>query len=91
MKDNRIGERAEGTAISPTPATTQGRKVRVYQTPRPEGRRFRFVPQIKLSGDWLREAGFEIGDLITVVTAGPYLQIIRTVTANQEKQWNKQR
>lgn len=89
MRDKKTGEHGEGTPISPTPATEQGRKIKVYQTARRRRFQVRFVPQIKISGEWLKEAGFEIGDFFTVVTAGPILQIIRTTTEAQEKRWKQ--
>lgn len=50
---------------------------------------FDLVPEIVLKGDWLKEIGFQCGELVKVVTAGPMLQIIRTVTENETKRWEQ--
>lgn len=51
------------------------RKLRVYKT----GDAYRGTeqPQVKLQGQWLRQAGFEPGDRITVTKEGSRLIIER--------------
>lgn len=39
------------------------RKLTVYKT---TGTRYQHIPQIKIQGDWLKEAGFLIGDRIQI-------------------------
>lgn len=41
----------------------KSRKLTVYKT---TGTRYQHIPQIKMQGDWLKEAGFLIGDHILI-------------------------
>lgn len=43
--------------------TRKSRKMTVYKT---TGTRYQHIPQIKMQGDWLEDAGFSIGDHIQV-------------------------
>lgn len=65
------------------------RFLKVHTRHRAKGYRFYHVPEIVLKGEWLRDLGFQCGELVKVCTAGPILQIIRTVTDNETKKWEQ--
>jgi hypothetical protein len=59
----------------------------VHTRYKPAAKGFEEVPEIVLKGDWLKEFGFQCGELVKICTAGPYLEIIRTVTEKEQKRW----
>lgn len=55
---------------------------------RPKGikRRIDFHPKIDVSGKWLQELGFAIGDFIKVVATDNYIQIAKAQTEEIKKE-----
>ncbi|MDR6339887.1 hypothetical protein HNQ91_002952 [Filimonas zeae] len=51
------------------------RQLKVVRIGLPRVGYYKFVPWINLSGVWLKNAGFEIGDNITVSTGTGFLMI----------------
>ncbi len=52
----------------------QTRKLKVGTQPKP---RKGYVPQIRLAGEWLRQAGIEIGQKVEVKVSEGRIEIIR--------------
>lgn len=57
---------------SPKPAE---RQLKVYSKYLPRTYRYTIMPEIRLCGKWLHEAGFECGDEVTVKCFGNKLEI----------------
>jgi|GEM_PF-2138483 len=49
-------------------------------------RTIKFHPKISLSGKWLEDLGFSIGDFISVVTTDNYIQIVKHQTEQMKKE-----
>lgn len=63
---------------------SDARFLKVHTRYKAQRKGFAEVPEIVLKGDWLAELGFQCGEIIKLVTAGPYLQIIRTVSEREK-------
>jgi len=68
---------------------SETRFLKVHTRYKAQTQGFDLVPEIVLKGDWLKEFGFQCGELVKVCTAGPILQIIRTVTDNEKTRWEQ--
>ena len=64
---------------SPAPVE---RRLTVYHKYLPRVYRYAVMPEIRLCGKWLQEAGFECGDEVTVRCLGSKLEI--TLNAPEE-------
>ena len=65
------------------------RVLKVHTRFKPEGKTVAQVPELVLKGDWLKELGFQCGELVKICTAGPILQIIRMVNSKEVEKWNQ--
>lgn len=89
MMSNSVNRRAKVSPKKMILPKNRDRILMVHTRFKPEGRTVTTIPEIVLKGDWLKELGFQCGELVKIVTAGPILQIIRTVTENEEKRWRQ--
>lgn len=63
------------------------RILKVAAQPVPRARhKYKFQSKISLSGNWLQDAGFAIGDFISVVVTDNYIQIVKEQTNELKKE-----
>lgn len=59
-------------------------KVTAQATPRAR-HKYNFFSKINLSGKWLQDAGFAVGEVVKVVTTDNYIQIVKQQTEQLKK------
>jgi len=89
MSNKIINQRAKVNPKKMLLPKNEQRILKVHTRYKPDERTVTTIPEIVLKGNWLKDLGFQCGELVKVVTAGPILQIIRTVTENEKQKWGQ--